>query len=419
MISGLLKALYFALLFFIFAVVQWYVSHAYIRWVRHSVKPESQEAWYQGGLYFLIGGNVIFALRFLLTQTGYYDYWLAQYIIIYPGAMFFSAVTLTAVAVLLYDIPRQSQKLISKIIFWYKSRKLTEDAPVERTDKLPNQSRRKFIKYAGAAIVTAPFILTISTTSRTARDYRILRPELFFEDLPAGLDGLRIVQISDIHSGMYMTEYQISEIVEIANSLNPELVAITGDFVDSAPSEIPAVHNALKELKSEYGVFGCLGNHDHYASGHSVSNAMESAGIRMLNNSGEELRINNESLGMLGIDDAGRRHRNYARMEQAISRTRPDIFRIMLSHRPEQFIPAADNGIQLTLAGHTHGGQIGGNVLGIPMYPINLLHDYTHGLYHYGDKKLYVNVGVGMVGVPVRVVRPEITEITLRKKITA
>ena len=415
--AALLKALYFASLFALFALMQWYVSYAYKRWVRRSCKEEFKERWHLGGVIFLWVGNVTFALRFLITELGVYENWVSQYLIIYPGAMFFAAISLTTAVLILYDIPRQSAKLVSAYISWRKEKKNNEEAIIPvKNEQVFNPSRRRFLKYAGAAVATVPFVISIRSTRSTARDYQIVNKELFFEDLPEGLDGLRLVQLSDIHSGMFMTQRQIAEIFDITNSLKPDIVAITGDFVDSSPSEIPAVRNEINRLQTNYGVFGCLGNHDHYASATSVTSALRSQGLMMLNNEAQVLDIHGTRLNMLGIDDAGRPPRDYARLDWALQQADSSAFNILLSHRPEQFINASKSGVQLTLSGHTHGGQIGGDVFGLRLYPIEMVHPYSQGLYHRGDHKMYVNVGVGMVGVPIRLVRPEITELTLRKK---
>lgn len=411
--AALLKALYFASLFALFAIMQWYVSYAYKRWVIRSCKPENEVLWHRGGVVFLWVGNVTFALRFLIADLGVYETWVSQYLIIYPGAMFFAAISITAAVVLLYDIPRQTARIISWYVSW-RNRSEKRSKPVKKQGFDP--SRRKFLKYAGAAAAFVPFFISIRSTRNTARDYQINHVTLEFDDLPSELEGFRIVHLSDIHSGMFMTQNQIAEICDISNSLAPDLVAITGDFVDSAVSEIPAVSQEVGRLQAAYGVYGCLGNHDHYASATSVTSALRAQGLVMLNNEARVLNIGSEKLNILGIDDAGRAPRNYARLDWAVQQADPEAFSILLSHRPEQFELASEMGIQLTLAGHTHGGQIGGSFMGRSMYPIKMVHPYSKGLYEIGNHKLYVNVGVGMVGVPIRIVRPEITEITLRKK---
>jgi len=277
-------------------------------------------------------------------------------------------------------------------------------------------SRRQFLRTAGTAMITAPVALTIGASAATAHDYQINKLRLHYPGLPSGLNGLRIVQLSDIHSGIYMTEQQMRDIFHLVNEQQPDLVAITGDFVDNSPSEIPALYRAIADLKAEYGVFGCLGNHDHYASAPMVSSALRQQGVQVLTNGSRTLRINGESLTLLGVDDIESGSTNTARMDQAAQWLPQDGFRVLLSHRPDLFDDARNRGVDLTLSGHTHGGQIGFEVMGVPFYPIHLFHDYAKGLYEIGEHKLYVNVGIGMVGVPVRLVRPELTVIELTNR---
>ncbi|NIR52643.1 MAG: hypothetical protein GWN61_12420 [candidate division Zixibacteria bacterium] len=213
-----------------------------------------------------------------------------------------------------------------------------------------------------------------------------------------------------------MTENQIREIWEMINSLHPQIVLLTGDFVDSSDAEIPAVYNSIKVLKSEFGVFGALGNHDHYATAEKVNNALQQRGVMMLNNSHQTLNINNESLSIVGVDDPGYGYSNYADIEKATHGLSPQSFKILLAHRPTFFPTAQKYGMDLTLSGHTHGGQIGFNFFGVEVNPIYLFYDHARGHYEENGKQLYVNAGVGMVGVPIRLVPREITQFTLHTK---
>lgn len=410
MFSVLKTIVYFSFLFLLFGIMQWYVGRFYVRWVKRSVEDDRQLSWLRGGLIFMIFANLIFSFRFLTTEFGFYDNLFTQSLIIYPGGVFFAGITLAFAALVVADIVRFTIKGIQLLI-----QKFRDHQQEKRVIPQYDPGRRKFLKTAGSVAVASPFIVTMSSSAATSRDYNITRPELFFPDLPTGLDGLKIAQISDLHSGIYMTERQIREIFEISNSLNPEIVTLTGDLVDTSTSEISSVYNTLPMLNSEYGVFGCLGNHDHYASGTAVSAAVRQRDIPMLNNSRTHLTINGEPMDILGVDDAGSGSRNFARLDRALEGADPDHFKLLLSHRPNLFDFDGIENVDLTLAGHTHGGQIGGRFMGVPVYPISLFHDYTKGLFQRDNRKMYVNVGVGMVGVPIRIVRPEITLITLRK----
>lgn len=383
-------------------------------WITKLYCPRTTRLTLKAGIALILFANLIFVARYLAIELGYYENILIQNLIIYPGGILFAALVISLVLMLAFDSARLIKKaavMPAVLRFFMKAGK----PAAKPKEKGFDPGRRRFLKTAGMAAAAAPFGIAIGTASATVRDYQIVRKDIFFDHLPSGLEGLKIAQISDIHSGIYMTQRQIHEIFEITNSLHPNVVAITGDFVDTSKNEIPALYNSVNSLKSDYGAFGCLGNHDHYASGAAVSDAMEERGINMLVNGNNSLQINGENLAMIGVDDFGSGRNNHARLDNAMHNLNQDSFKILLSHRPELFDTAQNEGIDLTLSGHTHGGQIGMDILGIPLYPIKLLYNYTNGLYRQGDKKLYVNVGVGMVGIPIRMVRPEISLLTLRQ----
>jgi len=135
----------------------------------------------------------------------------------------------------------------------------------------------------------------------------------------------------------------------------------------------------------------------------------------MLDNANRTLTINGEKFSMIGVDDAGYGRSNFANLDEALKGADPQMFRILLSHRPEFFPHAKKAGIDLTLSGHTHGGQVGIEFGGVNLNPAYLVTKYVRGLFNEDGRQMYVNVGVGMVGVPIRIVRPEITLITLQR----
>lgn len=412
--------IFFAILFSVFGFIQWYVIRSYIRWLARTVSEHAFHRFRTAGLVFFAFANILFILRFPSTELGWYQHPLFQALVIYPGGIFFGAVVLAFLFLVVFHSGFGLFSVVRRLARWFPATVINQKSPATdaagpATNGKTGISRRQFLRTTGTAAATAPVVFTIGASAATAHDYQINRLRLRFPGLPKGLEGLRIVQLSDIHSGIYMTETQMRDIFQLVNEQHPALVAITGDFVDNSPSEIPALYRALPDLQSEYGVFGCLGNHDHYASAPVVASALRQQGVRVLTNESQTLRVNGETLSLLGVDDIESRTSNAVRMEQAVRNTPSDSFRILLSHRPDLFDDAREQHIDLTLAGHTHGGQIGFEVMGVPLYPIHLFHDYAKGLYEIGNNKLYVNVGIGMVGVPVRLVRPELTVIELAR----
>lgn len=271
-------------------------------------------------------------------------------------------------------------------------------------------SRRAFLQAAGAFSLGAPLILTGYGALKTARDYKVKRVELSFKNLPLALDGFTIAQISDIHSGTFMNENEMIAIREIMDAQHPQVAVMTGDFVDTSSREIEPVARVFSKIKTDYGIFGCMGNHDLFDNYRVVSAAMKDSGIVMLENGNKTLRVNGDNLNLVGVNDS-----RLADLSTALDGIDPDGFKVLLAHRPEFFPQSFQSGIDLQLSGHTHGGQLGLNFFGIPLSPMQIFHKYINGLYKEGKSYLYVNPGVGMVFAPIRIgVRPEITLITLR-----
>jgi predicted MPP superfamily phosphohydrolase len=389
--------------------MQFYVHRTYLRWVHRAFSADRHMVLSRAILILLGVGNTLLVLQFLLRSYNSYANPVSQYLVIYPGGIFFGMVLLGFLIVVIKDSIRflvyWIQRIAQLAVLISRAESTTVDAPVPQQ---LSEGRRQFLKLSGATAGT-PFIASIAS----AHDYRIVRLPLRFPNLPAGLHGVTIAQVSDVHSGVYMTERDIRDIVQIVNGLHPSLIALTGDHVDNNDAQLPAVCNSMKLLKSEYGVYGCLGNHDHFATAEKVTAALRQINVTMLDNAHRTLTINGEKLSIVGVDDAGRGSGNFANIDEAIKGLDPEGFSVLLSHRPDFFTKAKSAGMDLTLSGHTHGGQVGIEFWRINLNPVYLVHKYARGLYQEDGKQLYVNVGVGMVGVPIRLVPPEITLITL------
>lgn len=272
------------------------------------------------------------------------------------------------------------------------------------------------IHTCNAVTIGAPLIMAGYGALKTARDYRVEKISLEFSQLPSGLNGFTIVQVSDIHSGIYMSEREMNKILEILNSLNAGIAVLTGDYVDSRASEIAPVAKVFSRIRTEYGTFGCMGNHDLFDNYPVITKAMREQGIRMLDNESVVINADGDKLNLLGVGDRDRRY-DLAKFDQALDGVDPDGFKVVLAHRPNLFPEAVKAGIDLQLSGHTHGGQIGIKLGPFSFSPADLVEKYPLGHYEEGKSQLYVNPGVGMVFAPVRFgIRPEITLITLNCK---
>ncbi|MCH8486939.1 MAG: metallophosphoesterase [Candidatus Cyclonatronum sp.] len=429
----LLFLVFYTMMLVVFGGMQYVVFQLYKRWFTYSfASPKVQKRFLWAGYIVLIAGNLLFYPRFIIPYTALHDSVFLQKFMVYPGGLYFAIIFMLFVLSSLFYAWRGVKNVGSYIRFFLgdtavtdKSQaaasQLSEESAVkaaiarasdEGFSESAGISRRAFIRTAGAAAFGAPLLITTGLSAATHRNYVITKNTLYFPELPSGLEGLKLVHISDIHSGIFMNKQQIEEIYEIINSRNPNLVAITGDFVDTNVNEIPNIRDSISMLKTDFGVFGCPGNHDHYASADALIGALAEKPITMLQNGNRELRINAEKLTFIGIDDAGEVGRDFADLDRAVQGVDPESFKILLSHRPHMFDDARVNDINLTLSGHTHGGQIGFNIAGLELYPIDWFHPYSRGHYQKENRHLYVNVGVGLVGAPIRLVRPEITELT-------
>jgi predicted MPP superfamily phosphohydrolase len=393
------------LFFFLFVqtiigLLLYYLYRNFKKWNIRVWQP-SRESYNQYFRWALVGVYFLIASRFLVGLLDL-NYTIFGTILVYVSGFLFAGIA--GATVLIF-----AGKTITLPI-----RRIVQAIKRKKPEESFSPARRQFIKYAGTSFIGSAIGVPVLINTVASRDYKIANVELHFEQLPPGLKGLKIAQISDIHSGNFMREGHMSEIFELVSGTHPDIIVITGDMIDANPSEIPPLLNTIDLLKAQFGVYAVLGNHDHYAGAGKVRAALEQK-IKMLVNAGTTLDINGEKLAVLGIDDAGRRA-NFADLPKTMANISYDHFKVLLSHRPTFFPIAKSANVDLTLAGHTHGGQVGIEAFGLHVNPVHLFYRYARGLYEEDGKKLYVNPGVGMVGAPVRTVPPEITLLTLLPK---
>ena len=408
----LLFALFSTVIAVLFGSMQYRLYRVFLRWTANAYAEPEQESRHRQARWIILIVNILFFAQMVVRGTSVYDQTVVQVFLIYPMGWFFAMVVLAFLLVTAFDVVRLVRWSGNRLILLISSRETASAPPAK---PVPDPGRRKFLRLGGLSAASVIGAVPIIASVRTARDYQINRLSLTYDNLPSGLDGFTIAQVSDIHSGIYMTEGDMREIFEIVNSLEANAITITGDFVDSSDSQIEPLFKAVQMLKAEYGIFGCLGNHDHFATARKVSSAVEQRGIIMLNNSNARLAVNGERISIVGIDDAGRGQANFADWNKALDDVDPDSFKIALTHRPDEWDHTRSAGMDLTLAGHTHGGQVGFRLGPLNLNPVYLIHKYAMGLYSQDRAHLYVNVGVGMVGVPIRMVKPEVALLTLRR----
>ena len=238
--------------------------------------------------------------------------------------------------------------------------------------------------------------------------------EIVLPRLPAELDGLRIVQLTDLHASRLLQAPWLQAVVDKTNALKPDLILITGDLVDGSPRARVDDVQPLKDLRARYGVFAIPGNHEYYVDYVHWLPAFEHLGLHMLLNEHVLITHNGRDLVLAGVTD---------KAAQPFKLPEPDIIKalkgapagdpvILLSHRPGGALVNAGQGVDLQLSGHTHGGQI----LGPHLIAKWANEGFVSGLYAVAGMQLYVSNGTGLWnGFPVRLGRPsEITEIVLR-----
>ena len=227
--------------------------------------------------------------------------------------------------------------------------------------------------------------------------------------LPKKLDGLKIIHLSDIHHSPFTNLEHIERAVKVANRLKPDMFVLTGDYVSHEKKYIAPVAKVLGQLKSEFGTYACLGNHDHWTEPELVVRRLRDAGITVLVNEGARFEAHDASFWLCGVDDhmVGKTD-----LASALRGSFPDEMKLLLAHNPIIFRSAARYGIDLTLSGHTHGGQVKMRDPEKRLLPSRKL---TSGLHRRKDSQIYITRGIGTVVLPIRYqCPPEISLLELR-----
>lgn len=295
---------------------------------------------------------------------------------------------------------------------------------ISRGPEPSSPSRRRFLEQTAMALSAAPFVAGVYGLLYGRLNLEITHQKVRLSRLPRAFEGFRIVQLSDIHISAFMSAEEIRRYVAIANQLKPDLVTLTGDFVTWESATQGAVVHALSGLKAPFGVFGCLGNHENLTQTQdSITRLFSAAGIHILRQARMPVQIGGDALNLIGVDFqslfGGRFDPLWppqAYLHGVERLLMPDTTNILLSHNPNTFDRAAELGIDLSLAGHTHGGQVNLECIHPGLSPARLITPYVRGWFQRGDAQLYVNRGIGTLGVPARFgSRPEVTVFDLTR----
>ncbi len=285
-----------------------------------------------------------------------------------------------------------------------------------RMSKPTDPSRRLALNAIGGAIMAAPAAAIGYGTFIERNQIHLREIDLPIPNLPADLDGLRILQISDIHLSPFLSESTLARAISAAIETKPDLAVVTGDLISNRSDPVDACIRQLARLKAPAGVFGCMGNHEHYAEAESyVEHAAARAGIEFLRSAHRPLRFGQATLNLAGVDHQSKRSgRKY--LVGAERMVDPNAFNLLLSHNPDVLPVAAQQGYDLLLSGHTHGGQINIEIFDESMNPARFVTPFIHGFYRRGRAAVFVTRGIGTIGLPTRIgAPPEIPLLRLRK----
>lgn len=273
--------------------------------------------------------------------------------------------------------------------------------------------RRAFLRTAAGVLASGPPAALAFGILGERLSIRGVEVDLPVPGLPADLDGLRIVQLTDIHLGPFLGERELAWAVDMANDFRAHLAVVTGDLISARRGPLEACLRELARLRAEAGVLGCHGNHEIYAGVEALATRLGAQkGLHFLRNECRLLRFGGAALNVAGVDYQ-RRGQPYLR--GAANLVRPDAVNLLLSHNPDVFPVAARLGFACVLAGHTHGGQVNVEILGEHLNVARFWTPYVYGLYRSPRAAIFVSRGLGTVGIPLRLgAPPEVVCLRLR-----
>jgi len=293
-------------------------------------------------------------------------------------------------------------------------------------------SRAKFLSYAGITLAALPFTSMIYGMVKTAFDFKVRKSFVQIPGLPNAFDGLRIIQISDIHSGSFLNGSAFKNAVELIMEQKPDIIFFTGDLVNDKTDEAHPFVDIWKNLSAPYGIFSIVGNHDYgdyiqWPSDEAKAENFENLkklhkkmGWDLLLNENRIIEKDGEQLAILGVENWGAtlrfpRKGDINKAKQGVEHI-PN--KLLLSHDPSHWdaeVVVKHPDIKVTFSGHTHGFQFGIEIPGFKWSPSQYVYDQWAGLYSKGAQHIYVNRGLGFLGYLGRVgIKPEITLMELK-----
>jgi predicted MPP superfamily phosphohydrolase len=266
----------------------------------------------------------------------------------------------------------------------------------KRTDT-PLRSLALSLTHVARAALSEPYMLTIE------------HKRIKLDRLPPVFNGFRIVQLSDVHHGPFSSREQIERAIETANRLQPDIIALTGDYISKERHYAAPCAEMLGKLKARFGVYAVLGNHDHWVDAPLLTDLFRAEGITVLINEGMRFEQNGETFWIAGVDDS---MVGLEDISLALAGAREDEMKLLLAHNPIVLRRAVRASVDLVLSGHTHGGQVAIRGERSSARPRKRA---LQGLWRQGNTQIYVNRGLGTVVLPIRYgCPPEISLLELR-----
>lgn len=294
-------------------------------------------------------------------------------------------------------------------------------------------SRLKFISQVTVVMAAVPYLSLIYGMIKSGFDIRVKKEKLVLNNLPDSFNGLKIVQISDIHCGSFTNTHHFENAVKIINEQKADILFFTGDLVNDVATETDKFNEVFSKFSAPMGVYSILGNHDYadyvtWDSAEEKAKNLESLkskhkqyGWRLLLNEHVALQKGEDKIALIGIENWGARgFAKYGDLKKAHAGTQNYPVKLLLSHDPSHWeaqVIKEYPDIDAVFAGHTHGMQFGIEIPGFKWSPVQYIYKQWAGLYQHGKQYLYVNRGLGFIGYPGRVgILPEITVIELTNK---
>lgn len=301
-------------------------------------------------------------------------------------------------------------------------------------DTKPLAGRRQFISQLALGLAAIPFASFLYGIIKGRHNYKVLKYELSFKDLPEAFDGLTVTQISDIHSGSFTNKEKIQYGVDLINEQKSDIILFTGDIVNNKAIEMDDWIDIFKNLEAPMGKFSVLGNHDYgdyadwktkadkAANFQAIKDVHPKIGFDLLLNENRFLEKNGERIAIVGVENWGKGFNQSGDLQKASQGVKKEDFKILMTHDPshwEYIVKKDDFNYHLTLSGHTHGLQMGIEIPGFFRWsPSQYVYKQWAGLYNEFERFINVNRGFGYHAFPGRVgIWPEITVITLKKAV--